>query len=183
MLYAITQQHEPVVENSAVSKFQTSRLDHTGKQWNAGAEENRIHLQDDLVDLRKKDGGQIAAAAKPDVLPRLLLQAFDQREGVSRDEFNILIGALVQSARKDILLQVRVRVGHTDFQSNLVRPASHQNGIKPLVLGTDTQGVAHVSRKGLGKGINQIREVLAFSEKTSNEPSSREINLSTVQAT
>jgi hypothetical protein len=125
-------------------------------------------------------GKSVAARSPPpqsqDVLPRFLLQAFDQREGVSRDKLNIPIGALAQSARKDILLQVRVRVGHAELQSNLVRPASHQNGIKPLVLGTNTQGIAQVSRKGLRKGIDQIREVLAFSRKKSNEPSSREIS-------
>src|SRR5262245_54976447 len=157
MFHAVTQQHETVGINSAVREFQASRLDHTRKERNAGAKQNRIHLQDDLVYFRKKGGGQICATAEPDIFTRLLLQTPDQRKRVSRDEFNILIRALFQGSRKDILLQVRVRVRHADFQSDLVRPASHQNGIKPSVLGTYAEGVAQVSRNGLGKGMDQIR--------------------------
>lgn len=57
MLHPITKQHETVAVDFAIGEFQISLLDDTGKQRNARAEQYRIQLHDDLVDLGKKRRG------------------------------------------------------------------------------------------------------------------------------
>lgn len=57
MLHPITKQHETVAVDFAIGEFQISLLDDTGKKRNAWAEQYRIQLHDDLVDLAKKRRG------------------------------------------------------------------------------------------------------------------------------
>ncbi len=57
MLHPITKQHETVAVDFAIGEFQISLLDDTGKQRSARAEQYRIQLHDDLVDLAKKRRG------------------------------------------------------------------------------------------------------------------------------
>ena len=69
--YPIMNQHETVAIDRAVGELKTGLLDETRKERDAGAEQHRVDLQDDLVDLREERRGQVGPAAEPDAQARL----------------------------------------------------------------------------------------------------------------
>jgi len=58
---------------------------------NAGAEDDRIELEDQFVDLVENCGRQLCTAAQPDVVARFLLEAPDRCRRIVVDQFDCRI--------------------------------------------------------------------------------------------
>jgi hypothetical protein len=133
----------------------------TPEERSAGAQNDRVDLQNHLVDLVQQRCGEPPAAAQPNAQAVLLLQCAHRVDWIRRDERDRTVWARRHRGGHEVLLEVRVGAGNPHGQAHGIRVPPHHDRIKVPVRAAHTHDLTQVRGDGLGILLHYVGQMLS----------------------